>query len=243
MITSSLRKYFDEIIVLEVDKRSYNLPEVLKQQVEGYDPPWLQVQVEDTPDIFVCGDGKICHESYYDHIDIDPPQNWRGTRQSYNYYLCLWKIIEKAKAANLKNFLFLEDDAWFQPNFDDIFSAAMGEFDLSHEPWDMFYLAGNHHESVTRLHSPHILKCSCTLDMHAVAINHTMYDDILSLRDKDWLHENPYADVTIAHAFHADRHVYCLHPSVVYQYEGFSYNEGKRLSRITNWQHPGRLVG
>lgn len=233
-----LDKFFDRVVCLTVDKRPKAYAEIVQQlrSIGTFKLPFKFISITQTmfPDdlsIDLNGESNFL-------IDEDEPIGWSGTRQSWNYYRSLWSIIRRAKLENWDNFLFIEDDAWFQPNFQLGFQHAMNYI----SDFDMLYLGANHHSSPTYYVAPNVLRGSCILDMHCVAINHTMYDKILNLQHYPHLNENPYCDVTIAHLFHKTHKVYSIYPSLVYQYDGWSENEQRNISRIENWQHPGLVL-
>lgn len=177
------------------------------------------------------------------YTDTDQPPEWQGTRQSWNYYHCLWSIIELAKSSSWDKFLLLEDDAWIQPQFESVFYEVMDWIKMKELDYDMLYLGANHHESaIYKIPNSKIVRSTRALDMHAVIICESMYDQILSLRNKDWLYANPYADITIAHAFHSSNDVYAIHPSIVYQRPGFSFNQNENQDRVSTWQKSGILL-
>lgn len=190
-------------------------------------------------DWFVFFMGGAVEDKVTHHVDEAIPDGWTGRPQSWNYWRSIWKVVNMAKAMKWPFFLFLEDDADFQPNFAEAFPKASDELP---DGWHMFYLGGNHHFSRTYRLSEHILECTCTLDMHAVAIHSRVYDTLLAFREAPWLKENPYADGTIAHKIHPLGHSYCCTPSLVWQHDGWSGNENRYISRKENWQHNGNMV-
>lgn len=220
-IQTRLRDHFDEIFELHIPQRE---SKINTQLAEG------EVTTQ-----LVVGDPNF-------HIDVEKPSNWQSSNQSYNYYHCMWKAIRRAKRDGLKNFLWMEDDAWLQPNFDEVFTAAQHEITTLNLTWDMLYLGANHWESTTQLVSPHLLKCSCTLDMHCVAISESVYDSILDFSKEDYLPTNPHLDGVIAYKLHSKKNVYAVYPSIAWQYDGFSFHENREFSRAQNWQHPGRMT-
>lgn len=225
MIQTRLRDFFEGIFVLNVDKREEKVSR--------------QLQPSDNPTILRVGDGKKCGN--YFHIDENPPETWTGTRQSWNYYQCWFKLIQKVQDRRLANFLFLEDDAWFQPEFDETFGHTISQIREKSIAPDMLYLGANHWSSKTRLVAPNLLRISCSLDMHAVAVGRNLFQPILDLQEKEWLHQNPYLDGTIAYQFHEKFECYAVYPSVVWQFDGWSENEQRFISRADHWKHPGLM--
>jgi len=223
-----LRQYFREIICLTVDHRFSNVNNTRIANQLGTIPRFLLV-----------GNGDKYPADCYFHIDTNPIPEWSGTRQSYNYCLCWFELIALAKANNWENFLFVEDDIEVQNNFDDVFLHTIAECP---DDWDMLYFGGNHHSSLTEQVAPHLLRASCCLDMHAVAVNRSMYNALSAVEYYPHLKGNPYFDVTVAHLFHWCKRIFASWPAVVYQRPGISFNELEFLDRTSNWQHPGNLL-
>lgn len=228
----NLNEYFDVIVCLAVDKRAGQYDLMSRLETRCREVYWFWTGNGSNPNI------------EYDYIDsADIPNGWQGSAQSYNYYHCIWNIIRLAMAKKATNLLFFEDDAWIQPDFNDVLDEVMQTIIWSGLEWDMLYLGANHHASATQPAVKNLIKCSCALDMHCVAINQTMFGKILQLQQNmEGLNGNPYCDVTIAHLFHKTCNVYAIYPSIVYQYPGFSENEQCYLDRVKNWQHPGLLM-
>lgn len=215
-----LREYFDEIICLSCKERPDGYSIVSEQ---------LAILGDDQPIKFEVGT---------DHIDIEPPDNWNGTKQSYNYYHCMWKIVQMAKDNKWDNFLFLEDDAWFQRNFAEVFNNGMEQ--LGDSDIDMLYLGANHHLSFTYITYDNIIRPTCPLDMHAVVIYSGIYDDILALEHCPNLHENPYLDINLGHTIPNIAEVYAFYPNIVYQFP--SYKDGRLVDRTHSWQSYGLIT-
>ena len=64
--------------------------------------------------------------------------------------------------------------------------------------WDMIYFGpGNHNfeglpSKVFEIEYPFLCRSQLHLGMQCVAIHSSMYDRLLDLKNKSWLHENPY---------------------------------------------------
>lgn len=181
-----------------------------------------------------------------DYVDIEAPSNWTGRNsQSYNYMMCFFEIIAKAKKDKIKNILYMEDDVCILPIFKFFLPIIM---DNSPKNWHMIYFGPGHHEydfntgeawrsEKYNLVSPYMYVSTLHLGMQMVAINEKMYDYLLDLKNKEWLHENPYIDITIAHQFHRGNSIagklpcYGAFPYLVCETSGMSYNERNEVKR------------
>lgn len=177
----------------------------------------------------------------FDYTDIDMPNNWHGRNaQSYNYMQCFFKIIEKAKKDKIKSLLYLEDDVCLLPHLKYFMPVIM---DNTPSNWEMIYFGPGHHGSddqpskTYKIETPYLYRSELNLGMQAVAISERMYDYLIDLQNKEWLNENPYIDITIAHQFHRGRSMwgrrYCYgaFPYLVCETSGFSYNEYNDVKR------------
>ena len=176
----------------------------------------------------------------FDYIDTEAPANWRGRNaQSYNYCQCFFNIIQKCKDEGVESLLYLEDDVCFLPYFNNFLPVIM---ENAPKYWEMIYFGPGHHgldgkpSKQFNIETPYLYRSQIHLGMQAVAIHSRMYDMLLELRNKPWLHENPYIDITIAHQFHKGnsehgrRYCYGAFPYLVCETSGFSYNENKILT-------------
>lgn len=175
-----------------------------------------------------------------DYIDVDAPFNWHGRNsQSYNYMQCFFNIIEEARDNNLKSILYFEDDVHILPHFEHFMPIIMENVGY----WDMIYFGPGHHNfegmpsNKYELVYPFLTRSELHLGMQCVAIHETMYSRLLSLKDKWWINENPYIDITIAHQFHKGNHedgrafCYSACPYLVCETSGMSYNERVSVKR------------
>jgi hypothetical protein len=177
----------------------------------------------------------------YDYYDITMPSNWKGRNaQSYNYMMCFFNIIQKCKDEGVKSLLYLEDDVCILPHFKYFMPIIM---ENAPKYWEMIYFGPGHHgkndqpSKQYNIETPYLYRSELNLGMQAVAISERFYDMILEIRDKPWLHENPYIDITLAHQFHRGnsphgrRYCYGAFPYLVCETSGFSYNEYNSVQR------------
>lgn len=140
--------------------------------------------------------------SIYDYEDKEKPNNWTGSKQSYNYMMAFFALIQKAKDNGIQNLLYLEDDAKILPTFEIFLPIIMENVPKN---WDMIYLCPGHHTSqgqpsnIFQMEYGYYYKSILNLNLHGVAISNRIFDRILSLQEVSWLHENPYIDITLAY--------------------------------------------
>jgi hypothetical protein len=178
----------------------------------------------------------------YDYIDVEPPANWQGRNaQSYNYMQCFFNIIQKAKDDGIKTLLYMEDDVAILPHFKYFLPIIM---DNAPSYYDCINFGPGHHSmpdgqpsKTYKMEFPYLYRSQLNLGMQCIAISHRMFDVILELRTKPWLHENPYIDIVLAHQFHdgksehGKRYCYAAFPYLVCETSGMSYNERNDVKR------------
>jgi hypothetical protein len=136
-----------------------------------------------------------------------------------------WRLmVAVARDRGLGNFLGIEDDAIFLDETLDVMRRAMAE--LEGLPWDLLYLGGAAWEQAieipghTALQSPRGLTCT-----HALAVNHTAYDRLLSAIPEtdgieEWVTAHAAIDQYLAHRVNAGYYrAYVLNPRVATQIE------------------------
>ena len=87
------------------------------------------------------------------------------------------EIVKKANNEGLKNVLVFEDDVRFISEREDFLLSIE---DLKQQNWGLFYLGATIEEKMTAI-TRHLFRTSCAKATHAVAYNHTVYEDILRL--------------------------------------------------------------
>lgn len=85
-------------------------------------------------------------------------------------------MIRTAKRSGYRNILLLEDDVVFHESLNEEFNKIIPQIP---ETWDMLYLGGNHFASRPSKVTENLYRVRCTVCLHAVAINHTMYDRLI----------------------------------------------------------------
>jgi Coenzyme PQQ synthesis protein D (PqqD) len=136
-----------------------------------------------------------------------------------------WRLmVAAARDRGLRNFLGIEDDAIFLDDTREVVRRAIGE--LEGLTWDLLYLGGAAWEPPAEipghatLQSPRGLTCT-----HAVAVNHTAYDRLLSgIPEADgieeWITAHAAIDQYLAQQVNAGYyHAYVLNPRVATQIE------------------------
>ena len=151
---------------------------------------------------YVVGNGKTLDPSEYDYIDDQDPDMvaWAygnptdGTPVNhYNAFLCHQRIVQKAKDQKLKNFLMLEDDAYFTRRYDSVISDVQHHLDSEEFKWDMLYFGwwighegDEWNDGMEQAYAEEgftaIARVFANIGgLHGGVINHTMYDTLLSL--------------------------------------------------------------
>jgi hypothetical protein len=144
--------HFDAIFCLNLD-RAQDRWEAMQERFRALDIGW---RVERFPAVET------------------PDNHHRGVALSFR------AMIAEAKHRGYENVVVFEDDAVFLDDTLPILRNALA--DLAGRPWDLFYLGGCVHgrtypfaENSTVLQRPSILTCT-----HAVAFNHTAFDQLLA---------------------------------------------------------------
>jgi len=88
------------------------------------------------------------------------------------------RIVELAKAENLRNVLVFEDDVKILDG--NIASLSDSLADLSELDWDIFYLGATYLFELKRAGDFLVRAANGAYATHAIAYNHTIYDQILS---------------------------------------------------------------
>lgn len=136
-----------------------------------------------------------------------------------------WRLmVAAARNRGLGNFLGIEDDAIFLDDTPEVLRRAVAELDGL--PWDLLYLGGAAWEQPIEmpghvaLRSPRSLTCT-----HAVAVNHTAYDRLLSeIPEADgideWITAYAAVDQYLAQRVNAGYYrAWMVHPRVATQIE------------------------
>lgn len=130
------------------------------------------------------------------------------------------KIVKMAKEQKLKNYLVLEDDVEFPPDFNLIFNKLFQTVPLDYH---MIYIGGNH-EGGYQMVNQHVAKVFRTFTTHAIGIHHTAYDALIKVLGK----ENDKADMCMA-SLQSSLNCYSFIPNLAFQRAGFSDILGKNV--------------
>lgn len=132
------------------------------------------------------------------------------------------KLIKMAKEQNLENILILEDDVCFTNELNRL------DFYMEQVPenWDLLYLGANHMMSDRLIQiKPNIVKLNHSFGLQCVAVKNTIYDRILELSLKLGKQVDVYyTDIQ------KESNVYCLHPNIALQEQGFSDIQNKNVN-------------
>ena len=136
-----------------------------------------------------------------------------------------WRLmVETARDRGLRNFLGIEDDAIFLDDTREVVRRAIAE--LEGLPWDLLYLGGAAWEPQVEIPGHTALQSPCGLTCtHAVAVNHTAYDRLLSSIPEadgidEWITAHAGIDQYLAKQVCAGQYrAYVLNPRVATQIE------------------------
>lgn len=123
------------------------------------------------------------------------------------------QVVKDAKRLGLKNYLVLEDDVVFHPDFNKLLEAW---YDQVPENYDLLYLGANHNSGVEYV-SPNVCKCIASYTTHAYAASANVYDAMIDL----WTNQDAEIDVCLAR-LHKFYNCYCFIPNLAYQRNGYS---------------------
>lgn len=190
----NLKKYFDKIFVINLDKRPDRYQtfqdEMSKYGIEGVER-------------FSAVDG-----SSTGILNNRILQGEIGVLMSH------LEIIKKCKSEGLKNVLILEDDLYFTDEIkklDDYMSVVP-------EDWNFIYFGGNHvyGPQPTKINDK-VLKLNFTVALHCVAINSNLFD----LIEKTLPEMSKPVDVYYAE-LHKQYPSYGFYPNIAKQKPGYS---------------------
>lgn len=171
---------------------------------------------------FLVGSGSL-KDKKYDYID----EQVAGRAQAWNYTKSIHALVKKAQG--LSSFLMFEDDATITKHWDSFNKVAA---ELKSIPnWDLFYLGGNYVNGLNIKVTDHIIKGTYILDWHAVVINHTAYDIILSINPST---EHTFDGMMGEKMKKGFLNAYGAYPSLITQKPGWSHNEGRFIDRSVN---------
>ena len=97
------------------------------------------------------------------------------TPSQFAFNLSQIEMVKHAWERGLRSALLPEDDVFFDPALNSVFSAAIEELPGD---WDMLYLGGTHQRMPVRF-SPHVARLQETFTTHAYAVNGPAFEKIL----------------------------------------------------------------
>jgi hypothetical protein len=173
---------------------------------------------------------------------LSSPDEVRGYEDAGRYALALTQRLAIRAAQRLKApaVLLLEDDVVFHPNF-----LALFETIELPEDWGIFYLGCSHREAPSWA-GPRIVRCSFSVDTHAVAIRSTHYDAVIRKLDrhlKDDDQDVPKASDQYLALLHKEAPSYACYPNLAWQDLSGSDLTGHEYSNYTSdgrqriWTH------
>jgi len=190
-----LNQYFDKIFCINLDSRSDRWEEAQKEFIKH------SLNVERVSAI----QGSKMNLEF----PVEIKEGAVGCSLSHLF------VLKMAKQLGLENYLILEDDIQFDPNFLDKFEHIKNEIPSD---WDMLYLGGQHYHGMNlKQISEHVFKCEYTLTTHSFAIKNTVYDLFI---DK-LIDVTKPCDVHFA-SEHKNINAYVVIPHLTWQGESYS---------------------
>jgi len=204
MTETTISAFFDEITVINLDRRVDRMEHFVKQA------KYLGIHALRFPAF----DGNTLTTK-----PGKPPHPGWSTISMGNYGNVLSQIavIRGSQFAELDKILILEDDVDFVgPNH-----AISSFLDKVPKNWDMVYFGGNHVEPLIPIDDT-VGRCQFTLTAHAVGIRSTMFEHLIHYTR----HANIPIDLYYAQ-LHKQYNVYCPLVGLATQMNGYSDIESK----------------
>lgn len=198
-----LNDFFDEILVINLDKRQDRLDKVCRQFAK-HDLSVSRAQAYD---------GRVMYPK------LDPKTAGQlGCMKSH------LECIRYAKSKNLRNILILEDDVEFHDNLEQRFTEAIEGLPPY---WALLYLGGNNNNTPNSIipYSVGLAKVNYLLCLHAYAVNANAYDTILNYADQA---RNPIIDVIMVE-LQPSIPSFKVDPNVAWQAAGYSDIEHRKV--------------
>ena len=144
---------------------------------------------------------------------LDVPPEWKHSAGAFGCLRSHLAVIEAARKQARQSVLIFEDDAVFDPEFNSMFSDAVGEVP---DTWDMILFGGLHGEA-THSVSRHIVQVTHSLSTYAYAMKHTVYDRFIEVNRgaRSLLDEN-------TRALQKEFNCYCFMPHLAWVEEDYS---------------------
>lgn len=151
--------------------------------------------------------------SAIDGNDLSLPKNWIHTPGAYGCLLSHVRVVREARDAGVSSVLIFEDDAVFDPQFNEKFATFIQELPAD---WDMLFLGALHKDEPVKV-SEHISRITKANSTFAYAIRNTVFDAFIELnsRAEHVLDMNSYL---LQQRFNC----YCFMPNLVWVQAQFS---------------------
>ena len=196
-----LKKYFDKVYVINLDRRPNRL-EIFNTQISKY--------FINNIDRFSAIDGSTVM-----------PNKIPLLSGEIGVLLSHLEIIKECKKNNVKNVLIMEDDVYFTDE-----AKKLDEYlSLIPSDWDFIYFGGNHvYGQPPQLINEKVIKLNFTVALQCVAINSSMFDFIETILP------NMRKQVDAYYAeLHNRFNAYGFYPSMAKQLAGYSDIQNKNV--------------
>lgn len=134
------------------------------------------------------------------------------------------KAARLAKINELENYLVYEDDCEHIDNFNELFPAYMSQVP---DDWHILYMGGSINGTKHFVHN-NIVRATNIFTTHAVAFNHTVYDSLIEI----WEKQNEKVDIALA-TLQTKFNTYAFDPFLVGQRASYS----DILEKETDYKH------
>lgn len=167
-----LQEYFDKIYCVNLAERTDRWQDCLEEfkasNLDGV------IRIEATKGI---PEGL----THYSSLNLDPKsENFiKKLEGRVGCLISQLEVIKNARKNGFKRILLLEDDVQFVTNVQSKFNDILDQVPLQ---WGLLYLGGNEKGRPTKI-SNNIFKVSNMLMAHAVGIDESAYDDLVSLME------------------------------------------------------------
>lgn len=166
----SLNNYFDGVFCLNLDEREDRWKlcqeEFAKHNINAIRYPAIKGSKLGLP-----WSNNVDENGY-----VHPPHLEGANAGAIGGNLSFMSMINTAKILGWKNFFVFEDDVAFHDNFNAMWEEIYPQIP---KDWDLIYLGGNHFAHMPAELTENVYRVFYTVCLHAVAINHTMYDRII----------------------------------------------------------------
>jgi glycosyl transferase, family 25 len=116
----------------------------------------------------------------FDGSTLNLPENWTHTPGAYGCLLSHVEVVEEARRRCLSQVLIFEDDAVFDPQFQDKFGSY---FKQVPRDWDMLFFGALHKDEPIQV-SDNIARITRANSTYAYALRDTVFDDFIELNRK-----------------------------------------------------------